>query len=216
MACPEGRTKDGWETQFGTNHLGHFLLFLLVKDALLTSTTPSLASRVVNVSSSGHRLGGIHFDNYNLTSKADPYDPWKAYGQAKTANIYMANEIDRRYGPKGLHALSLHPGVIATDLGRHVTDEPFMAQLMQDPATLAQMKSIPQGAATTVWAAVGKEWEGKGGRFLANVGEDGPFDPQNTSAVAPGYAEHAYDVPAARRLWDESLRMVDAGPDGTN
>lgn len=207
MAAPEGRTKDGFETQFGTNHLGHFLLFQLLKPALLAATTPDFNSRVISLSSSGHRMGGIHFGNINLTEKSDPYDPWKAYGQAKTANIYFANEIDRRYGSKHLHALSLHPGVIQTELGRHVADDPLMKEIGSDPEMQKLSKSIPQGAATSVWAAIGKEWEGKGGRFLSDVAEDGPVAP-NANMVAAGYAPHAYDTEAAKRLWIESLDMV--------
>jgi NAD(P)-dependent dehydrogenase (short-subunit alcohol dehydrogenase family) len=95
MACPEDRTTDGFEMQFGVNHVAHFLLFQLLKDTLLASSIPGLESRVVALSSSGHRAGGIHFHNYNL---AGEYDPWKAYGQSKTANILFANELDRRYG----------------------------------------------------------------------------------------------------------------------
>ena len=92
MACPEGRTQDGFETQWGTNVLGHFLLFQLLKDTLSASSSPQFASRVVSVSSSGHRISGIHFDNYNLDKDpSDTYDPWKAYGQSKTGNIYLAN-----------------------------------------------------------------------------------------------------------------------------
>lgn len=106
MACPEGRIADGFELQFGTNHLAHFLLFNLLKPTLLASFTPAFNSRVVAVSSTAHRNTQIHFDNLTL---AGEYHSSIAYGQSKIANIYMANEIDRRYGSQGLHALSLHP-----------------------------------------------------------------------------------------------------------
>ena len=108
MRTPEGKTVDGFETQFGTNYLAHFLLFNLLKPALLAGSTPAFHSRVVNVSSESHRLSEIHFDNLNLENGA--YDPGVAYAQSKVATIYMANEIETRYGPSGLHGLSLHPG----------------------------------------------------------------------------------------------------------
>ena len=165
MATPEGKTVDGFETQFGTNHLSHFLLFQLLKPTLLSSSTPTFNSRVVCVSSSGHRGGGIQFDNYNF--ERGDYSPWAAYGQSKTANIYMANEIERRYGAKGLHGLSLMPGGIKTGLQVHVEDQ--LAAAME--AAKDMMKSPEQGAATTVYGALSKEWEGRGGRYLEDCQE---------------------------------------------
>jgi NAD(P)-dependent dehydrogenase (short-subunit alcohol dehydrogenase family) len=116
MAVPDLQlTEDGNELRLGTNHLAHFLLFQLFKPALLAASTPAFNSRVVNVSSCGHRVHKLNAsDNYNF-EKGD-YNPWSAYGQSKTANVYMANEIERRYGSRGLHALSLHPGGIDTPL----------------------------------------------------------------------------------------------------
>lgn len=129
MASPEGQTQDGFETQFGTNHLGHFLLFQLLKPTLLASSTSDFNSRVVSLSSSGHRMSNIEPDNYNLKGI---YDPWKAYGQSKTANVLLANEITRRYGKKGLQGLSLHPGAISdTELSRHVKDDKVMKEAIQ-------------------------------------------------------------------------------------
>ncbi|PRP83269.1 hypothetical protein PROFUN_09481 [Planoprotostelium fungivorum] len=201
MACPYKKTVDGFESQFATCHLGHFLLFELLKPTLLKSSTPDFHSRVVCVSSLGHRTGGIVFDDYNF--EKTPYTPWRAYGQAKTANIYMANEIERRYGSQGLHATSLHPGGIWTGLQKHVKEE--MKPYENDPKVIAQMKSTAQGAATTVWAAVGEEWSKRGGRYLEDNAEakaaapDAPFG-------GPGYAPYAYDEAAAQRLYDESIK----------
>jgi NAD(P)-dependent dehydrogenase (short-subunit alcohol dehydrogenase family) len=107
MMCPEGKTADGFELQFGTNHLAHFLLFEELKDTLLKSATDDFPSRVVSLSSVGHRNSKIHFENPSLEGI---YEPLKAYGQSKTANIYLANEIERRYGAKNLHATSVMPG----------------------------------------------------------------------------------------------------------
>lgn len=110
MACPEGRTDSGFETQLGTNHLSHFLLFNLLKDALLASSTTELPSRAVILSSIAHQAAEVNFDNINLEGI---YDPWLAYGQSKTCNLWTANEIERRFGGQGLHAFSVHPGGVS-------------------------------------------------------------------------------------------------------
>lgn len=203
MACPEGTTQDGFETQFGVNHLGHFLFFQLLKDALLKSSTPEFNSRVVMVSSSGHRAGGIRFDDIDF-KKGDGYSPWVAYAQAKTANIYMANEIDRRFGAQGLHATSLMPGGILTELARHLDPEVLKGW----DKYKSVMSSTEQGAATQVWAAIGKEWEGKGGKYLEQVQEIGPAPESGGEGLTPGYAAHAYDADAAKQLWELSNKLV--------
>jgi NAD(P)-dependent dehydrogenase (short-subunit alcohol dehydrogenase family) len=211
MAAPEGRTVDGFETQFGTNHLGHFLLFQLLKPTLLASSTPDFNSRVVSVSSVGHRLGEVRFGDYNF--EKEPYEPWLAYGQAKTANIYLANEIDRRYGSKGLHAWSLHPGGIMTGLSRH-TDPERIKAWQKDETTRNYFKSVPQGAATSVWAAVAAELEGKGGKFLSNCEVVGPFNGSGPLEVGDdGYAPWAYDEEKEKLLWAESCKMVGVADD---
>lgn len=204
MATPEGRTTDGFETQFGICHLGHFLLFSLLKDTLLASSTPTSHSRVVVLSSIGHRAGGIHIGDYNF--EKTPYEPWLAYGQAKTAGIYMANEIERRYGAKGVHGLSLHPGGIITGLQQHI-DSALMAEWGKDPRI---WRSTEQGAATSVYAAVSREWEGKGGRYLSDCVEKGPMVPGSPMIVfgEEGYAPWAYDEESARKLWADSCGFV--------
>lgn len=204
MATPQGTTVDGFETQFGTNHLAHFLLFQLLKLTLLASSTPSFHSRVVAVSSSGHRASGVRFGDYGF-EKAE-YSPWAAYGQSKTANIYMANEIERRYGKRGLHGLSLHPGGIMSGLQKHVPDE-VKAGWSTDEAALRYMKNSAQGAATTVYAALSGEWEGKGGKYLEDCGESTAVK-EGYSAIGLGYVPHAYDAEGEKRLWADSLGMV--------
>jgi len=129
MACLEGRTADGFETQFGTNHLVHFLLTQLLLPTLQASSTPAFYSRVIVLASSGHRHGGINFHNLNFEGE---YNPWVAYGQSKTANIYTASEVERRYGSKGVHAWSVHPGMIMTGLAKHVPAE-MLEALAQNP-----------------------------------------------------------------------------------
>ena len=203
MATPEGKTQDGFETQFGTNHLAHFLLFQLLKPTLLKSSTPDFHSRVIALSSSGHRYGPVRFHDYNFEKD---YNPGQAYGQSKTANIYTANEIERRYGSQGLHGLSLHPGGIATGLQKHISDSVKEAW-SKNAGVGNYMKSPEQGAATTVYAAVSKEWEGKGGRFLEDCAESPPV-PEGYSPITVGYAPHAYNEENEKRLWRDSLKMV--------
>lgn len=202
MACPESRTADGFEMQFGTNHLGHFLLFNLLKPTLLASSTPSFNSRVVNVSSTGHRYTQIHFDNISL---AGEYEPSIAYGQSKLANIYMANELDRRYGSKGLHAFSVHPGGIWSGLQRHMPDDEL--KVWNTPQVYVHMKSPAQGAATTVWAAIAREWEGKGGKYLEDCQVSPPVE-EGYTVLSPGYEKYAYDPESEKKLWTLSLQII--------
>ncbi|KAK6609703.1 oxidoreductase [Botrytis cinerea] len=162
LACLEGRTVDSFETQFITNYLAQFLLFHLFKPTLLASFTTKFNSRVVLVSSSAHRNWSVHFDNLSLEGE---YEPWKAYVQSKTALLWTADEIERRYGSKRLRAFSLHPGVIKTELLRHISAEQ-QATWAKDEILATYWKTPKQGAATTVWAAVSKELEGKGGKYL--------------------------------------------------
>lgn len=147
MAVPDRQlSEDGFELQFATNHLAHFLLFQILKPALLSSSTPDFESRLVNLSSSGHRAGGIRIGDYNF-DKSDGeqggYNPWAGYGQSKTANIYMANEVERRYGSKGLHGLSVMPGGIFSGLQKHVDEQTMKG--FKDPARSAYIKSPEQG-----------------------------------------------------------------------
>jgi NAD(P)-dependent dehydrogenase (short-subunit alcohol dehydrogenase family) len=207
MAVPDLQlTKDGHEMQFGTNHLSHFLLFQLLKQALLDSSTPDFHSRVVNVSSSGHRFHGLNeSDNYNF--EKGEYNPWTSYGQSKTANIYMANEIDRRYNSQGLHATSLQPGAILnTSLAKYM-DPAMVAAFKADPVKMRRVMSPEQGAATTVLAAVSKDWENKGGKYLVNCAEAvrGEDDGNMESST---YVNYTYDPEKEARLWKDSLRIV--------
>lgn len=205
MASPYKLTVDGFESQFAVCHVAHFLLFELVKDALLRSSTQDFNSRVVNVSSMGHRSGKINFGDYSFT-KEGSYSPWAGYGQAKTANIYLANEIERRYGAQGLHGLSLNPGGIATGLQIHMSQEQ-KDSMSKNPEVVAYLKSLGQGASTTLMAAVGREWEGKGGKYLEDCEVAGPHDGSGHMGL-DGYAPHAYDEASATKLYDESLELV--------
>ncbi|ORY61591.1 uncharacterized protein BCR38DRAFT_347247 [Pseudomassariella vexata] len=213
---PKTTTKDGLELNFGVNHIGNFVLFQALKDLLLASATPEFCSRVVMVSSRTHRIATMDLDDYNLEKRG--YANVLAYCASKTANIWMANEIERRYASRGLHALSVHPGMIFTEINRDA-DETVEQMQLDRPEILRHFKSTAQGAATTVWAAVGKEWEGRPGRYLEDcqesqpVGEDGE-DSLESGLLESGYFPHAYDKEGAERLWKLSLELIHESDDG--
>ena len=202
MACPLARTEQGFELQFGTNHLGHFLLTGLLAPALRAGAP----ARVVCVSSSGHRFGPVDLDDPNYERRA--YDKWGAYGQAKTANIWHAIEIDRRLQADGVRGFALHPGGIMTELGRHLTQqdrEELMARL--PPESGFKWKTVEQGAATQVWACTAPELEGRGGLYLEDCHIPGP---SKDLMQQNGYAPWALDAEAAARLWPLSEKLVGA------
>ena len=166
MACPQAETVDGFELQIGTNHVGHFLLTQLLLPLL------GAGSRVVVLSSAGHRFSDVDLDDPNF--ERTPYDPWVAYGRAKTANALFAMELDRRLRDRGAHAFSVHPGGIMTELGRHLTEETMATLSSSVPADQAiEWKTVPQGAATTVWAATAPELDAHGGAYLEDCGDRG-------------------------------------------
>jgi NAD(P)-dependent dehydrogenase (short-subunit alcohol dehydrogenase family) len=210
MFVPHEPTEDGFEAHLGINHLAHFLLFQELKQLLIAGAAESKSlSRVVCVSSSGHRFSGIDFDDINFDRKE--YDAVVAYGQSKTANIYMASTLSRLHKAEGIISLSLHPGVIMdTDVRRYMSEE-AVANL-HSQTDLRQVKSAEQGVATTVWAAVSPYFEdvSRSGQYLSDVGECPPMDPNVKRAVgASGYAAHAYDEAKAGRLWAWSCKAVD-------
>jgi len=197
-------SEDGHEMQFATNFLGHFLLYRLVEKALLDSSSPSFNSRVVNVSSSGHQASGVVFDNLRLDHGA--YKPYVAYGQSKTATIYMTNHIERLYSSKGLHGLSVMPGGIMSNLQKHWSDD-MKKRIAEGEDTRKFMKNEEQGAATTIYAALDKDWEGKGGEYLedCNIAKslgDAPGD------GARGAAKHIHDEEAETKLWNVASKLV--------
>jgi NAD(P)-dependent dehydrogenase (short-subunit alcohol dehydrogenase family) len=215
MACPLARTEQGFELQLGTNHLGHFLLSGLLAPALRRGAP----ARIVCVSSSGHRFGPVDFEDPHYERR--PYDKWQAYGQSKTANIWHALALDRRLGGDGVRAFAIHPGMIVTELGRHLTDDDRKALLERVAAAAkaaastggggsgggggARWKQPAQGAATQVWAATAPELEGRGGLYLEDCHVAGP----SPDLMAPsGYAPWALDTAAAERLWGASEAMV--------
>lgn len=221
-------TSAGHEVQFQVNYLSHFYLFHLLRTALLASSTPEFHSRVVNVSSSGHRAQGI-MENSDYSFQNVEYGPWAAYSQSKTALIYMASEIERRWGKRGLHATSVHPGRVDTRLSRYI-DYRIENNGSANPEVKRILKSAEQGAATVVLAAVGKEWGTKGGRcvslsspsyviltcgrYLENCAEASRGeDDGNLNGV--GYVSHTYNPEKERKLWRDSMDMLywELGPD---
>ncbi|PWY95041.1 short-chain dehydrogenase [Aspergillus sclerotioniger CBS 115572] len=203
MATPEGRTKDNNELQFGTNYLSLFLLFLILRPALLSAATPKLPSRVILLSSIAHRSSEVNFSNINLDNE---YEKWKAYAQSKCAMLWTANEIDRRYAAQNLRAFSVQPGGIQTGLLKHMSEEEKTG-LTSDPKLGPQIKSPEQGAATTLWGAISKSLHGVGGRYLEDVQIAKPFD-ASEGHWAPGYSPHAYSPEKEKMLWEVSLGLV--------
>jgi NAD(P)-dependent dehydrogenase (short-subunit alcohol dehydrogenase family) len=203
-------TVDGHEMHFSTNHLNHFLLFQQLKSALLASSSPDFHSRVVNVASPAHRAWTLNeSDNHDFQKGG--YRFGLAYAHSKLASVYMANELDRRYAHQGLHSTSLHPGAIDPDLSRHLGPA-FVEQIMSNENVVKILKSVEQGAATTVLAAVGKEWEGKGGKYLEDC-EEAKRGVDDNDSFGLGYVRQTYDPMNEERLWKDSLKLVGVAED---
>ena len=206
MATPFTRTLEGWELQFATNHLGHFLLTNLLLPALQAGAP----ARVVSVSSGGHRLGmetapfgSFDFNDVNFLRRK--YHPWQAYAQSKVANVWFAVELSKRCAASGIEAFSLDPGGIpTTGLGRHMPKEDLQALIQAAEQRGETFKTIAQGAATSVWAASATELEGKGGVYLEDCRIAGPA----TNEVS-GFAPFAYDQDSAAKLWEMSEQMLE-------
>ena len=207
MACPLSRTEDGLEMQIGTNHFGHYLLSVLLSPALERGATPERHSRVVSLSSIGHRRSPVNFDDPQYLTR--PYDKWEAYGQAKTANSLFAVGFNTRFKDRGINANAVMPGGIMTPLQRHLPREEMVAFGWIDEAGKINelFKTPEQGASTSVWAAVGPELEGVGGLYLENCAEAAPFDRANPFV---GVMDYARDPKAADELWTVSEEVTGA------
>jgi len=203
MACPKGKTSDGFETQFGTNHLGHFVLV----NRIASLFKPG--SRLVNLSSSGHRFSDVNLDDPDF--EHTEYTEFGAYGRSKTANVLFAVEFDRRHKADGVRATAVHPGGIQTELGRYMTPEVTQAMIKSiNEATPAgapefKWKTIPQGAATSVWAGVVAPADAVGAHFcedchVAEIVDDPGF--------RGGVRSYALDPDNAKALWAKSEEMV--------
>jgi len=200
MACPKSQTSDGFETQFGTNHLGHFVFVNRIA-ALLKP-----GSRLVNLSSEGHRFSDVDLDDPNFEHTL--YTEFGAYGRSKTANILFAVEFDRRHKVDGVRATAVHPGAIQTELGRHMTPE--VLQQMMDRINAASggrditWKTIPQGAATSVWSGIVAAADAVGGRYCedCHVAERVEDD-----SIRHGVRAYALDPDHAKALWAKSEEL---------
>jgi NAD(P)-dependent dehydrogenase (short-subunit alcohol dehydrogenase family) len=200
MATPEQRTPEGRELQFATNHLGHFALTVGLRDALATAGN----ARVVVLSSVGHVNGPVRFHDPDFTK--DPYDPWLAYAQSKTANILFAVEAARRWAADGITVNALNPGRIwETGLGRHIDMPP--ASFDPSGKSGVSEKNIAQGAATSVLLAASPLVDGVTGKYFEDCQEALPFTP----GVRRGVAGYAVDPANARRLWDLSVELTGVG-----
>jgi NAD(P)-dependent dehydrogenase (short-subunit alcohol dehydrogenase family) len=203
MATPLAYTPDGFESQFGTNHIGHF--------ALTTGLIPALKAagkaRIVELTSIGHRRSDIHFEDLNFRKR--PYDPWDAYGQSKTANVLFAVAASERLGADGVVANAVHPGGIMSGLQKHVSREEQikMGWIDESGAVNSRFKSPAQGAATSIWAAVAPELEGVGGRYLEDCSIAKPW---SSDSPFSGVMPYALDAGNARRLWAVSEELIAA------
>jgi NAD(P)-dependent dehydrogenase (short-subunit alcohol dehydrogenase family) len=191
MATPLARTGQGFELQLGTNHLGHFVFTNALLDNL------GAGSRIVNLTSRGHLVSGIRWDDPNFRDEST-YEKFVAYGQSKTANVLFTVELERRLAATGIHAFAVHPGVIITDLGRHVNVADMKAWGTLKPT------DVSHGAATTVWAATSSALDGLGGVYLEDCAIAVPF----VEGTPGGFAPHAVDPDQAARLWDWSVEQV--------
>lgn len=203
MASPERRVGPGWESQFATNHLGHFALTNLLWPALAAAP----GARVVSLSSTGHKLSGIRFDDINFDAG---YDKWRAYGQAKTANALFAVQLDALGRDFGVRAFAVHPGGIMTELQRHLPREEMIAAGWMDGHGRLdpRFKTPAQGAATSVWAATAPALEGRGGVYCEDCDIAEVTVPGSPEARISGVDAHAVDREAAARLWQMSAEMT--------
>jgi NAD(P)-dependent dehydrogenase (short-subunit alcohol dehydrogenase family) len=205
MATPFGHTADGFETQFGTNHLGHFVFVNRIAPLI------RYGGRLINLSSAGHRFANVDLDDPNF--ERTPYEPFVAYGRSKTANILFAVAFDRRHRDRKIRAAAVHPGGIQTELGRHMDASALQGlidqinrQAAEAGAPAFQWKTIPQGAATSIWAGVVAPAEEIGGRYcedchIANISAD-------NATLREGVRGYALDPQAAEALWKKSEELV--------
>jgi NAD(P)-dependent dehydrogenase (short-subunit alcohol dehydrogenase family) len=203
MATPQGKTADGFETQFGTNHLGHFVLVNRIASLL------KAGSRLVNLSSAGHRFADVDLEDPNF--ERTPYAEFVSYGRSKTANVLFAVEFDRRHKGEGVRATAVHPGGIQTELGRYMTDavrDALIANInASQPAGAPSFswKTIPQGAATSVWAGFKAAADEVGGKYCEDCHVAEIVD---SSDIRGGVQPYALDPEHAKALWAKSEAMV--------
>lgn len=208
MACPEMRTSQGWELQFAVNQIGHFVL----TKGLLPLMQKADGARLVALSSTGHKISGIRWDDIHF--KSSDYDKWAAYGQSKTAGSLLAVEVDKRMKDSGIRAFGVHPGGIMTPLQRHLETEEMVAlgwmnEDGEPTERVAKMfKSPSQGASTSLWAATCPLLDEIGGVYCEDCDVAKRQDDSDKNARFIGVADWAVDSEEASRLWDETERML--------
>ena len=205
MATPFGKTADGFEIQFGTNHLGHFALVNRIASLMRPG------ARLVNLSSAGHQISDVDLDDPNF--ERTPYSPWVSYGRSKTANILFAVEFDRRHKDRGIRAAAVHPGAIQTELSRYLDQEARrqLTEIMAEAGRLPgakpiEYKSVPEGAATSVWTAAVATADAVGARYCEDCHVADVIN-------APGFTfagvrPYALDLERAKALWTKSEEMI--------
>ena len=208
MACPEMRTSQGWELQFAVNQIGHFVL----TKGLLPLMQKANGARLVTLSSTGHKISGIRWDDIHF--KSSDYDKWAAYGQSKTAGSLLAVEVDKRMQGRGIRAFGVHPGGIMTPLQRHLETEEMVAlgwmnEDGEPTERVAKMfKSPTQGASTSLWAATSPQLDDIGGVYCEDCEVAKRQDDSDKNARFIGVADWAVDSEEASRLWDETEKML--------
>ncbi|MFB7842325.1 SDR family NAD(P)-dependent oxidoreductase [Microbacterium sp. NPDC056052] len=209
MASPEKRTREGWEYQFAVNHLGHF--------ALIGGILPLLGengARVVMMSSAGHFTSGIRWNDLHFAS--EPYDPWLAYGQSKSANALFAAELAERGREIGVQAFSVHPGNIMTPLQRHLSTEDQIALGWADasgaPSPALRLKTTEQGASTAVWALTSPELADLSGVYTQDNDVALRALDADMDMVTGGVKSWALDPADSARLWDYSVIATGTAP----
>lgn len=203
------RTREGWELQFATNHLGHFALATGLHDALALGASERDGARIVSVSSTAHMRSGIHFDDIHFERRS--YDPQIAYAQSKTANSLFAVEATRLWAADGIVANAVNPGGVATGLQRNFTTQQKESLDVAEAAGVFAYKTVEQGAATSIVAAVAPEFARTGGHYLDDARE--AYTVPNDAELAQhphGVKEWALDPAAAERLWATSADLIRA------
>ncbi len=203
MACPETRIGDGWEAQFATNHLGHYVM----TNAMWSALAADGGARVVALSSTGHKLSDIRYDDVHFTSG---YDKWVAYGQAKTANALFAVHLDALGAEHGVRAFAVHPGGIMTELQRHLPKEEMIAMGWMDEAgnINERFKTPEQGASTSIFAATSPQLDGMGGVYCEDADIANIEDLSSPMGRFVGVKPYAVDAANAAKLWDLSAEMT--------
>ncbi|ETS03668.1 NAD(P)-binding protein [Trichoderma reesei RUT C-30] len=197
-------TKDGLERNWGVNYIAHFLLTHLLLPRLEASSSPVRRSRIVNLSTTGHRLFPTHLEDPNF--EKTPYEPMSAYATSKLALIYHANYLDRHFSDRGIRAVSVHPGTIRTPM-LDKYDALRSEKVDLPPAYAEELKSAEQGAATTVFAAIAACLEDKGGVYLENC-TYGKEAAEDLGPMDGGYAAFAFDEEVEERLWKDTCKLL--------